>query len=105
MIRTNWERFSDAKSRVSFPLAHKHVVNEHRVIRKSHDATQEKCPYVVHFNAPCDWFETTSQHRYCEGGKNIFGSRSLLGREVTNRWYHSIFFSKEVPWLAVLGVN
>ena len=36
----------------------KHLVNEHHVIRKSHDATQEKCPHVVHFNVPCDWFET-----------------------------------------------
>ena len=36
----------------------KHLVNEHHVIRKSHDATQEKCPHVVHFNVPRDWFET-----------------------------------------------
>ena len=30
------------KSAVSFPLEDKHVVNEHHIIRKSHDATQKK---------------------------------------------------------------
>ena len=43
MIRTNSEcSFLDAKCPVSFPLEDKHVVNEHHVARKSHDATQEK---------------------------------------------------------------
>ena len=37
MIRTNLY----AKCSVSFPLEDKHVVNEHHVIRKSHDATQK----------------------------------------------------------------
>ena len=36
------------------PFGDKHFVNAHHVIRKSHDATQEKCLYVVHFNVPCD---------------------------------------------------
>ena len=37
------------KSAVSFPLEDKHV-NERHVIRKSHDAKQEKCSHVVRFN-------------------------------------------------------
>ena len=58
----------------------KHVVNEHNVVRKSHDVAQKKCPHVVHFNVPRDWFETNSRHqkRYSEGGKNIRGCRGLL---------------------------
>ena len=32
------------KSLVSFPLGDKHVVNEHRIIRKSPDATKRKIP-------------------------------------------------------------
>ena len=42
---------------------------------KSHDATQKKCSYVVHFNVPCDWFETNSLHqkRYSEGDKKFVG--------------------------------
>ena len=27
-------------------------MNEHHVIRKSHDATEKKWPHVVHFNVP-----------------------------------------------------
>ena len=43
MIRSNSARFFDMIERaVSFPLEDKHVVNEHHVIRKSHDATQKK---------------------------------------------------------------
>ena len=47
-----------------------------------HDATQEKCPHVVHFNVPRGWFETNSRHqkRYSEGGEEIRGCRGLLGR-------------------------
>ena len=66
----------EAKRPVSFPLEDKHVVNEHHVVRKSHDATQKKCPHVVYFNAvPSDWFETNSRHqkRYSEGGKKFVG--------------------------------
>ena len=53
-------------------------MNEHHVIRKSRDATQEKCPHVVHFSVLCDLFETTSRHqkRYPEGGKKSWVSRS-----------------------------
>ena len=51
------------------------VVNEGHVMRKSHDATQKKCPHVVHFNVPRDWFEINSRHqnRYSENGKKFRG--------------------------------
>ena len=58
MIRANWKRFFRRirydKDAVRFRLENKHVVNEHNLIRKSHDATQEKCPHVVRFNVPRD---------------------------------------------------
>ena len=34
--------FDTMKRAVSFPLEDKHVVNEHHVVRKSHDDTQKK---------------------------------------------------------------
>jgi len=42
---------------------------------------RKKCPHVVHFNVPRDWFETNSRHqkRYSEGGQKIRGCRGLLG--------------------------
>jgi len=55
--------FLDAFVTISFPHEDKHVVNENHVIRKSHDAAQEKCPRVMHFNVPRDWFETNSRHQ------------------------------------------
>ena len=69
MLTALWQ----TKTAISFPLEDKHVVNEHHVIRKSHDTVQEICPHVVHFNVQRDWFETNSRHqkRRC---------RSLLGR-------------------------
>ena len=51
------------KTTVSFPLEDKHFVNEHHVIRKSHDATQEKCHHVVHFNVPRDWLRRKDSAR------------------------------------------
>ena len=47
---------------------------------------RKKCPHVVHFNEPCDWFESNSRHqkRYSEGGKKIRGCRGLLGRVTGN---------------------
>ena len=50
-------------------------MNEHHIERKSDDATHKRCPRVVHFNVPRDWFETSSQHQesYSEGGKNFLG--------------------------------
>ena len=70
MNRTNLEWFFlDAQLPVSFPHEDKHVVNEHHVVRKSHDATKKKCPHMVHFNVPCNWFEPILKHqkRYSEG--------------------------------------
>ena len=52
----------DQDNQDSIPLEDKHVVNDHHVIRKSHDATEEKCLHVMHFNGPRDWFERNSQH-------------------------------------------
>ena len=52
MLTVLWQ----TKTMVSFPLQDKHVVNEH-------DATQEKCPHVVHFNVMRDLFETNSWHK------------------------------------------
>ena len=48
---------------------------------------RKKCPHVVHFNVPRDWFETNSRHqkRYSEDGKKFRGCRGLLGR-VIDRW-------------------
>ena len=71
MLTILWQ----TKTKVSFPLEDKHVVNEHHVIRKSHDATQEKCLHVVPFNVTRDWFETNWRHQrhYSEGGKKIHG--------------------------------
>ena len=71
--------FLEAKRPVSFRLEDKHVVNEHRVVRRS-----QKCPHVVHFNVPHDWFEANSRHqkRYSEGSEEIRGCRGLLGRVI-----------------------
>ena len=60
------DAFDTIKMAVSFPLEDKHVVKEHQVIRKSHDATQKKCPHVVHFNVPRDWFETNEIEKWFE---------------------------------------
>ena len=45
---------------------------------------RKKCPHVVHFNAPRDWFETNLRHqkRYSEGSKKIRGCCGLLGRVI-----------------------
>ena len=49
------------KDTMSFPLEDKHAVNEHHTIQKNHDATQKKCPHIVHiFNVLHDWFKTDS---------------------------------------------
>ena len=71
--------FLKTKYPVSFPLEDKLVVNEHHVVRKSHDATQKNCHQVVHFIEPRAWFETNLLHqkRYSEGGKKNCGCRGL----------------------------
>ena len=45
---------------------------------------RKKCPHVVHFNVPRDWFEIDSRHqkRYSEDGRKFCGCRSLLGRVI-----------------------
>ena len=76
MTRKNFQHFFlEAKCPVSFPLEDKNVVNEHHIVRKSHDAIHKKCPHMVHFNVPRDWFQTNSQHQkhYSEGGKKLVG--------------------------------
>ena len=62
------------QSAVSFPFEDKHVVNEHHVIRESHDPTQKICPHVAHLNVPRDLFETNSRHqkRYSEAKKKLW---------------------------------
>ena len=47
---------------------------------------RKKCPHVVHFNVPRDWFESNLRHqkRYSEGGKKIRGCRGVLGRVIGN---------------------
>ena len=70
MLTVLWQT---KKPWLAFVLKSKHVVNEHHIIRKSHDATWKKCPHMVHFIVTCDWFETNSQHQkhywYSEGSK------------------------------------
>ena len=70
-----FEAFNTIKSVVSFPLEDKNVVNEHHIIRKSHDTTHKKCLHVVHFNVPHNWFETTLLHQKCyyEDSKKFVG--------------------------------
>ena len=54
MIWTSSECFSlDSKHPVNFPLEDKHMMNEHPVARKSHDATQKKMP-------SCGAFQSTT---------------------------------------------
>ena len=76
MIRTNSEWFFlDAKRPVSFPREDKHVVNEHHVVRKSHDATQKKCPHVSHFMYHVIDLKQTRgiKNVTLEGGKKFVG--------------------------------
>ena len=45
---------------------------------------RKKCPHLVHFNVPHDWFEINLRHRKCysEDGKKFRGCRGLLGRVI-----------------------
>ena len=77
MLTVLWQ----TKTKVSFPLEDKHVVNEH-------DGTQVKCRHVLHFNVTRDWFETNYWQQ-----KNVTPKtakkkknsecRGLLGRVIT----------------------
>ena len=84
MLTVLWQ----TKSKVSYLLEDKHVENEPHAIRKSHDVTQKKCPHMVHFNVPRDWFETNSRHQkhYSEGSEKIRGCRGLLERVIFAVW-------------------
>ena len=42
---------------INSPLEDEHVVNEHHIIWKSIDATQKKCPHMVHISVQRDWFQ------------------------------------------------
>ena len=78
------------KTMVSFLLEGKHVVNEHHVIRKSHDATRKMPSHgALQCTTPHDWFETTARSI-----KNItlkvakkIGYRGLLGKVMYTTWY------------------
>ena len=80
------DRSMTDNSTVSFPFQDKYNVNEHQVIWKVMLQHRRKCPHMMHFNVPCDWFETNSRHqkRYSEDGKKFCGCRSLLGRVVVS---------------------
>ena len=80
MLTVLWQ----TKTTVSFLLEDQYVENEHHVIRKAMTPHRRKCPHVVHFNVPRDWFETNSRHqkRNSEGDKKICGCRGLLGRVI-----------------------
>ena len=45
---------------------------------------RKKCPHLVHFIVPRDWFEINSRHQKCysEDGKKCRGCRGLLGRVI-----------------------
>ena len=85
--------FLDAKRPVSFPHEDKNVTNEYHAVRKSHDATQKKCPHVVHFNLPRDWFEANTLLRRRQKNSRVSPStgksnnRPLLKRERTEKEY------------------
>ena len=75
--RKIWCVFLVTKCLISFPLDDKHVVNEQHVVKKV-VTPQKKCPHMVHFNVPCDWFvrwpttvtaiiNTSRQNQKCHG--------------------------------------
>ena len=76
---------------------------------------RKKCPYVVHFNVPRDWFETNLRHqkRYSEGGKKIRGCLGLLGRVIvlsteekqTLEWIAWYVKVNTYPWMAIDPVH
>ena len=80
-------------------------MNGYQVTRKSHGATQEKCPHVVHFNVPRNRFETNSQHqkRYSEDGKKFRGCRGLLGRVLATDEISSLCIDNSLRQMAFLG--
>ena len=79
MIRTNSERFFRCirhdKKGVSFPLEDKHIVNEHHVIRKSHDATEKKMSSRGAFQCTTWWVSN-----------KLAASKTLLWTRQKNSW-------------------
>ena len=73
--RKIWCIFLDTKCLISFPLEDKHVVNEQYIVKKKIMTRQKKCPHMVHFNVPGDWFETNLQYqkRHFEGSQKFVG--------------------------------
>ena len=52
------------KITVSFLVEDKNIVNEyHAQYEKAMTPHRKKCPYLVDFNVPRDWFEINSQHQ------------------------------------------
>ena len=78
------DTFDTIKRAVSFPVNDKYVVNEHHVIRKSHDATEKKMSSRGAFQCTTwmVWNNSWYQKRYSEGGKKIRGCPGLLGRVI-----------------------
>ena len=75
MLTILWQ----TKTMVGFLLEGKHVVNEHHMIWKSHDATRKMPSHgALQCTTPHDWFETNSQHQKhnSEGGKRNWVSWS-----------------------------
>ena len=87
------------KSTVSFPPEDKHVVNEHHVIRKGHDATQKKMSSRGAFQCTTwlvwtrilniYWINSRHQKHYSEDGKKFRGCRGLLGRIILASFFFS----------------
>ena len=65
---------------------------------------RKKCPHVVHFNVPRDWFELNSRHqkRYSEDGKKFRECRGLL-RRVRIQLFRERFSYKSVKANATMS--
>ena len=75
-IRSSFlDAFDTIKRAVSFPLEDKHFVNEHHVIRKSHDATQKNM-------SSCGAFQCTTWLVW----NKLAASKTLLWRRQKNSW-------------------
>ena len=81
------------KTTVSFPLEGKHVVSEHHVIRKSHDATHKKnaltwCILGYHV---IGLKQTRGVNNVTlKAAKRIRGCRGLLGRVIIIFYYSDV---------------
>ena len=91
MLTVPWQ----TKSTVSFLHGDKHGVNEHHVIRKSHDATQKKSvlTWCISMYHVISW----NQKRWSEDGEKFRGCRGLLGG-VINDQISSFCEGRESKW-------